>query len=526
MYTTNPKLPSYARPERIAIKDQLELIDDLIAGTPRMHARRTTYIRKWADEKPEVYNIRSVIENCFEGTGRTLSAATGMLCSPAPSITWNSSETLMLPHWQNIDASGTAGPVFVKRYADKSIRDGLGVILVDHTPSPKGVRVHSGNETELGLRPTWAMYERSQVLSWREEVINGRRTLTQLVLYECGQNIDGAYGMKVVHQYRVLQLLPPASEGAQRMARWTLYDLVDADKPEEEGSYRVNSFGFFKNRKGAVADFLPVAVAYTGRTEAAFCASFPLLGVAYANLAHYQQSTNLRFYRDLCAFPQLTIKGQLIGEVLADGTQLPPAVRAGPMVVMHLSENGDAQWNELTGSSMEQLAKGISESLSQMGQMGLAFLVPQTRMAETAEAKRIDSVAQNSTLSTAGQAIEDAVNLALEYHAWYLGIEKQGAPTLAITKEFEKPVMDAQMLIAWATASEKSGIPLEWMLKDMQAKGLLPVDADLERIAADAAIDLSARRRQKELEAQARLAGAGASAGDEEDGGEPGTKVA
>ena len=68
--------------------------------------------------------------------------------------------------------------------------------------------------------------------------------------------------------------------------------------------------------------------------------------------------------------------------------------------------------------------------------MGMASWPRISRRVETAEARRLDATAENSSLATAASAIQDAWNLGLELHAWYLGIEKAGAPVLTINTDF------------------------------------------------------------------------------------------
>ncbi len=283
-----------------------------------------------------------------------------------------------------------------------------------------------------------------------------------------------------MHRYRELRLLL-TPDGYQ--AIWRVKELQGegGDKPED---YIEIAAGVFKNSSGQTANFLPIAIAYSGRTDVALCALMPLLGVAFANLAHWQQSTNLRFYRELCAFPQRVVKGQLLQEQGPNQTLVPGKLRSGPMVAVQIAADADLKWDELEGKSMDQLEKGIAEKLSQIGQMGMAFLVPQTRVAETAEAKRIDSVAQNATLATAGQANEDALNLALEHHAWYYGIPKDKAPTIALNKDFDKLTMDAATILAYVKLVE-AGMSKLIALKMLQAGGRIPADADLEQLAVD-----------------------------------------
>ncbi len=67
LYSTDPNLPHFARPEYVAREPDLVLIGDEMGGTRAMHARSTTYIRKWSAEKTANYNIRRVCETFFEG---------------------------------------------------------------------------------------------------------------------------------------------------------------------------------------------------------------------------------------------------------------------------------------------------------------------------------------------------------------------------------------------------------------------------------------------------------------------------
>lgn len=492
--TTN--LPSYQRPEAKACLADLALMSDLLQGTRRMHEQSNTYIRKWADESDDVYNIRRKMANLFGGLSRTLSAATGMLFAKAPSINWNQSQARIEPHWDNLDAMGTSGSVFAKRFAEQALRDGLAILLVDHTAPPDGVFVHSGNEEEIGLRPTWAMYQRCQAWSWRLGIVGNKRVLTQLVLHELVEIEAGAYGMKQLNQWRVLAL----NNGA---ATWKVFrQRASSTAVMSETDVEPIGAGVFKNKNGEVATALPVAIAYTGRTEAPLTAAIPLIDVAWANLAHWQQSTDLRFYRSLAAFPQPTVIGKLIEVPGANGSMIPGTLRVGPMVGVHLHQDGEFKWTELTGSSMDQIEKGIQDSERQISQLGLSFLFKDTRAPETAEAKRLDATAENSTLATAGQGIEDAINLAFEWHGWYMGIPKADCPVMSISKDFDNTAMDPATMAVYIEAVVNAGLPVRILLEVWKAGGRLPPDADLDALETEIAVNAAAIQKQKELAAE------------------------
>lgn len=484
-------LPNYQRPELVAVLPDLSLIADLLAGTRRMHDRSMEYIRKWTDESQDVYNIRRKMANLFGGLSRTLSAAVGMLFAKKPTLEWNASEERIKPHWDNIDNMGTAGHVFAKRFSEQAIRDGLALILVDHTPPPPGVVIHSGNEDELGLRPSWAMYQRCQIWSWRTSSIGNKRVTTQVVLHELVEIPNGQYGTKVVNQWRILGF-----NGGY--ATWkVLRQKASSNGLNSETDLEPAGAGVFKNKNGDLATALPVAIAYTGRTDAPMTASIPLLDVAWANLAHWQQSTDLRFYRSLCAFPQPVVTGNLQQESDGKGGVLPGKLRVGPMVGVHVQAEGSFTWAELTGTALDQIEKGILEAEKQIAALGMSFLAQDKRSAETAEAKRLDATAENSTLGTAAVGVEDALNLAFEWHGWYMGIEKKDCPVITLNKDFENTAMDPATMTAYVQAVVQAGLPPRVLLEAWKAGGRLPQDTDIEELEREMVANALAKEDQE-----------------------------
>lgn len=475
-------IPSYRRPELVQAEPDIALVNDLLAGTRVMHDKSHIYIRRWSSESQAVYDIRRKIEKVFEGLSRTLSASIGMLYAKQPQVNWNQSETAISEDWNNIDTMGTAGPVFVKKFTEWAIRDGLAGLLIDHTPPPAGVVVTAGNEGSLNLRPVWAAYNRASILSWRHEKINNQLTLTQVVLREQAEVPNKRFGVTIKTRYRELRLVPGLS--GEPLAMWTLFEATkdSAFRPE---NFAIIGQGVFRNKNGLSRSSLPFRIAYCGRSDAPLTAQIPLLGVGWANLSHWQQSTNLRFYRELCAFPQPTVIGDLAQEAGAGGVMVPGKIKIGPMVAVHITTGGDFKFTELTGSSMAELQKGIEQEEWHMSQLGMSFLVKNSRQQETAEAKRMDATAENSTLSTAAQGVQDCVNGGFEDHAWYYGIEKAAAPVMEINKDFDAIAIDAPTMAVYVAAVKDAGLPPRLLLEAWQQGGRLPPDEDLDALEVE-----------------------------------------
>jgi hypothetical protein len=490
-YGTDPSLPNYARAEYIAALPDLKLIADQLGGTRAMHAASRQYVRKWKAENDANYEIRRTCEEFFSGYGRTLSAAVGMLFAKSPQMTWNRSEAALSPIWDNIDASGNKGEVFLKRFSDAALRDGLAIILTDH-PSPPidpatggPALVTAETEAALNLRPKWARYGRAQAINWDDDVVDNQHTLTLLVLHEVGRAADGRYGTKEVNRYRELRLVD-TPDG--RAAAWILWEQVDDDGNKAD-SFRVHSAGTFRNKDGRAAPFLPVSIAYTGRSEAVMDSAIPLLPVAEANLGHWRLSTDLRFNTLVSAFAQPT----WIGEMEKDPITGLADYSVGPLVGVHMKEGGEFRWTEPNGSGLERIALLAAEKLRQMAALGVSFLATDTRAAETAEAKRLDASAENATLATAATGIEDAANMALEHLAWFMGIDKPAAPVLAISRDFEATTMASDVMRAYVEAL-KAGLPDRVFIEAWQQGGRIAPDEDAEALAMEMMVGAIAGR--------------------------------
>ena len=523
--------PTYVRPGWRKVLPDLQLISRLLAGTREMHAHAAEYIRKWKDEDQEVWKIRAKGEQVFVGLERTLSAAIGMLFSQPPAIEWNKAEQAIEPHWDNIDGGGTKGIVFLKQFTEAAVRDGIGLILVDFTAPQRDpetgeiIELSALEAEELNVRPTWARYDRQLIRNWRTGKINNQQELTLLTLYEPTKINVGLFGTAVEHRWRVLRLGEhPMAPGEGVVASWELWRL----KPEAEGGERddfeIIGLGIFRNSSGEAAETLPVAIAYTGRKDGVLKAAPPLIGVAWANLGLWQIATNLRFYLELVCFPQPVIVGDLALEPGYDeeGNQItiPGDFKMGPMVGVHLSsgtkETGPSKYEFVIPPSegFEPNERAIVKKREDMAALGMSFLNRDKRTAETAEAKRLDATAENATLATAAQGLDDAGNHALKIHAWYMGIEEEDAPELSLNRDFDSITMSPEQQKAWIAGVKEIGLPVWVLLEAWKKGGVLPDGIDLDELIGEIEAEQAAQEEQDRLdrerqaeEARARLEG-------------------
>jgi len=466
MIDRDPKRPGYRRPESVAALPDLELCADLVAGTRRMHEKAVTYVRKWPSEDTGVYAYRSTCEDLYEGYARVLNASTGLLFGQPPVLSGSDAALATIaPDWENIDRAGTHGEVFARRAAYLALRDGYSVILVDHPPRPEGV-VTRADAARVGLRPAWALYERSHVLSWHTSD-EASDVLTMLTLLE-PTSVPNGYGVEERAYVRELRVI-------DGIATWRLIDITDdADGVEVDS-------GVFRDRTGRPFGALPVAIVYGGSdVPAPLVTRPPLMGVAWSNLSHYQISSELRFYSSVSSYPQPTIEGRLQND---PNTGRPMALEMGPLVVVNVSEGSSFRWTEISGASATQLAARVADKLAAMASQGLAFLTGES-VNKTATQTRLETAGQTASLQTAARGIADGLNAALAYHAQYYGIAAMDAPVITLSVADDGGPMDAAVMGAIGSLV-REGLPTLYAAKLLQAGGRLPADADPVEIALD-----------------------------------------
>lgn len=471
-----PEHPNFTRPELVKALPTLELVDDLLEGTEAMHARAERYLPKFKAETTTVWAMRSKAEALFEGFSRSHNAAVGMLYAVPPSVDFGTEAASQFEgDWDDIDGRGSNGLVWAKNFTDRAVRDGVSVIVVDAPPPPvdedgNPVQVDAALEAELGVAPFWRSYNRRDVVSWRVEDIRSREFVRQVVFRELGVENDDAFGVTTVERYRRLFV-----DGG--VAQWEVYE-----QNAESKEWRVIDSGTFTNTRGETRGTLPIAVAYTGRYIAPFVASFPLGAVAHLNLSHYQLSSGLKFYLTLSAFPQPVVTGTLQHRTQADGSMGQGKLGVGPLVVIHLKEGGTFEWAELSGSALDRIEAQVERKERQMSKLGAAFLSSDTRAAQTAESKRLDATAQNATLGTMAQGLDDAFAVAWAIHAWYRGVDKDQAPMVQLSREFEEVTMSPEVMRAYVEAVKSAGFPVRLLLEAWQAGGRIPNEADLDSL--------------------------------------------
>lgn len=498
--------PSSPRAEYVVAAPDVQLVRDLLGGTRVMHRKYATYIAKFDSEPADRFKARATVATVYGGLARSLSASVGMLFAKPPEQQddWPVAVT---DHYENLDGKGTGGDVLLKRRAKDALADGFCALLIDHPQAPADVVVTAANEEALNLRPLWVSYARADVLSWVTEIVANVETLVQVVLREGTSTRAGRFGVEPVTRYRVCHLSMMRAENAPEPALTAWWELLE-ERKDDHGNIavvRVAGPGIYRDVDGLAFDEIPLAACYASSADEMFVADPPLLDIAWANLEHWQIASERRWYNRLSAYPQPTIEGELAGDgsISGDGQIIKPRLMLGPTTLVTVTGGSKFSYTETSGRSAAMLEAELLAKKDEMAEMGASFLSKKTRGVETAEAKRIDAAAENATLASAAQGIEDGFNEALRLHARYLGIPAAQAPTIAINRDFEGTLMDAPVMTAYVSLVN-AGYPKRLVLEALQVGGRIADDADLDQLEAEWEAGLQAVADQAAMDAQAQ----------------------
>lgn len=471
-------------PAANAIAQPLKMMHDLWGGTPTMRAGREAYLPRSEAESLSDYDNRLRRAEFFNALRQTIEGYAGMVFRRDPQLADDISPTFQ-DHWENIDNAGTHGAVFAQQVFLAGVRDGGAVILVDYPDVPSGLTL--AQEREQGLRPYWVQYDAKRIVSSRVAWLSGIKTLTQLVLEECATEPDGDFGEREVVRFRVFRLVdagvammremeqagvtPDPEVAAQEQGHRVVWELWQYTSDDRKELTQVAS-GVVRNQTR-----IPAVHFAAGETIAWGFARPRLEDLAYTNIAHYQVKSDHRFSLHKASVPILVMKGRDRSE---------SQVVVGPNMGIDVSVEGDVKYVEHAGSALNASRTEIQDLEAQMATQGLSLLQRETRAAETAQAKRIDKSAQDSTLAKIARALQDALEQAIEFHAAYLG-EEPGS--VAVNMDFEALTFDPAFISALSNLQLGNQISLETLWEMLAAGDILPdtFDAAKEQERIDAA---------------------------------------
>lgn len=479
MATEKKNRPDYRNAASEATLPAIKVVRDVSGGTPSMRAAKTTYLPQEVREEDKYYKKRLERTVFFDAYNRTVQSLAGCVFEDAITL-GDDVPAAIATHAEDIDLCGNHLDVFAKRLFTDQF-EGCAFILVEMAPVVSNV-ITLAQEQSSGRRPYWVSYKADAVCNWRTARVNGVEQFTQITFEEVSTEPDGDYGEASVIRYRVFRLI-------KGIVNWSLYRLNKQTSDEKE-MFQLESSGTTTLTR------IPVAVAGQLGTFP------PLLGLAYLNISHWQNVSDQENILHVTRVPMLVRIG-------AKGDQ--QEVVIGTSSTLDAPVDGDYKWLEVSENGASAVGRqNILDIENRMGAMGLAALTPQkTEVERTATEVGVDYEATHSELSTMARSLKDAIELALDYHAEYMGQESGGSIELGVKQS--NMVLTPQHLQVLFNAVSANKFPqsafLQVALDLLQQAGVLAED-DVKIADWEKEIDAAAQAAKAQSLREAATVGA------------------
>lgn len=425
-----------------AMQPDWELARALLGGTRAMRAAGKAYLTQWPNEDAEAYKCRLASAVLFPAYKRTIQTLTGKPFSKP--LTINEDVPTKIRDWMQNDADmqGRNLHSFSADVLESALGYGACGILVDY-PRANGIKTVA-DERAAGLRPYLVQIYPWQVLGWRSERINGKETLTQLRLMESVTELDGEFGEKPVDQVRVLQ-----------PGLWATYRKNDKDVwlLHDQGETSIK--------------FIPYVPVYGERTGF-MMAKPPLVELAHMNVKHWNSQSDQDTILHVARVPILFLKCFPDTFVLSVGSG--SAIKSD-------SADAEAKFVEHTGAAIDAGKVSLDDLKEEMRQAGAELLVIKPGQI-TATQTNTENAVGMCALQRITQDLRDAINLALQYCAQWVG-EAQGG-TVTIFTDFGSATLaeaSAELLLKTNQAGKLSD---ETLLGEYKRRGIIAADVNFD----------------------------------------------
>lgn len=452
-----------------SMEEGLNLVDDLRQGTAKLREMHEVYLPKFESEKPENYKRRwssATLHNAFEETvgmlvGKAFAKPPGLDDDVPLEIKGDDNNIGLI---EDIDRQGNHFQVFAENLFKCGLRSGLSHILIDSTPLPEGT-VTEAEKKVAGHRPYWIHFQAKDVFAWSSEIVDGKQTLVQVRIRQKVVAKEGEFDSKLIDQILVLDI------GRARTFR----------KAEESDS---NSWTLHEERPmigfdGTPLTYIPLVTFYADEDNGFMTSIPPLLDLAYKNIEHFQVHSDYRNCLTVAMFPIFCISGW-------QGDENSGTIALGPTTTVKLSDpSAKAYFAEHSGAALNAGRQFLSDLKEEMGMYGLRMLLPKPGQSPTATGEAISEAKTSSQLQVAVLRLKDALELALDYTARWLGLgDDAGGSVTVDNASLTLSLQDIDEILKAAGAPSKPVIDTETAIDELKRRGVLGDDVDPKEVLA------------------------------------------
>ena len=379
----------------------------------------------------------------YGATGRTVDGLSGLIFSKNPV-----QELPPIIEYldKNVDGRGNSLRTLAKKVCTEAMISPRSGILVARPSTPEGSSI--ADVEAQNLRPKLLSYRFEDIINWDYDVINNEEKLSFVVLCEL-TTVRKGFEVEVEKQYRVLELI----EGVYHQS------LYNDSGAQIEGVLPVTI-------NGSNSDIIPFYFVEVGAEGKAM-----INDLVDMNFHHYQVSADYNSKNHFSSFTIYYETGAESGQNMLMGNG-----------VKWSNRNTDATYGILQpDGNADALRISLQDDEQRMAALGAEALKPRSSGAESAEAKSLDQVAQNSTTADVAITCADVITKALNFASMWMGSTEEAVYQL--NTDYNPTGMSGQDLTAMVSAYQGGAISYDTLYENLQRGEIASVErtADEER---------------------------------------------
>lgn len=349
----------------------------------------------------------------FGASGITVSGMSGLISAKKPVKNLPASVEYLN---DNANGKGQTLRDFTTDAVNEAFTTVRSGILVARPSTPAGAS--ELDVEQQNLRPKLLHYKFESIINWDYTTVNNEEKLSLLVLVEQTTERKG-FEVETVNQYRVLELI-------ENVYHQSLYDedgnIVNEPAPVIVNGSKTNEIPFYwivaETQTKAVID--------------------DLVDANYEHYNIYADYGSKLHYSSFIIYTETGVQnGNSTNVIIGNGVKWNGSDNASFGI---LQPDGNADSHRLA----------LQDTETRMAALGADMLKPRASGAESAEAKSLDKVAQNSTTANVAITVSGAVTQAINFASRWMGGTED--TEYMLNTDYNPTGMDANMLNAlWAT---------------------------------------------------------------------------
>ena len=428
---------------------QVKLINDIYGGVDST----VQYLFQFPQEIQETFQKRQERATLRNFVKRAVQAFTGMIFRKPLEITNYGLRTTKL--FQKIDTNQTIEN-FTKDVTSALTKDGVTYILADAPQKGTG-----GN-------PYLMHINRGQVINWRK-------------------NEFGKFTMVVIEE---VISLPYGDFGTEYVKQWRVYKLIDNQVIifiyREDNTKSSNKMG---SGKYYIEDTIETEFTAIPITELIVDKTPILYDIAKLNVKHFNRLSHKDRYLTMAALPIPVIWGADVDDQGVSSTAKPALViGVDEAFIFSSKDEGDFQWRELSGDSIDQLEKDLNSIVEDITTGILRAAETANAVQKTATEVQLLQAEASNRVTEIASAVEVGMKSAL---AILSEINNEVVPDnsrFIINKDFNASLMGSDGGRIVMESYLLGLISVETFIQAMSDMELINIDSaknEIERIKAD-----------------------------------------